>query len=101
MPTLPPSLSASSLSVNEILFILFKHKWKVIPSSVAGVAAAAAMFFLYPHTYESQAKILVRYVVENSSVDPQAVQAKGIYIKINLTYLIIDLLEKLMVTVIY
>ncbi len=35
-----------------------------------GLIAAAAVYFLYPPVYESQAKLLVRYVLERSAVDP-------------------------------
>ena len=77
MRTPPPEPPSSGLNVNEILFILFKHKWKIIISSVAGLAAAAAVFFLYPPSYESQAKILVRYVVDTSSVDTLDARGMG------------------------
>ena len=35
-----------------------------------GIIAAAAVYFLYPPSYESQAKLLVRYVLGKSAVDP-------------------------------
>ena len=35
-----------------------------------GIIAAAAFYFFYPPVYESQAKLLVRYVLERSAVDP-------------------------------
>src|SRR5204863_5508405 len=38
--------------------------------AVLGIIAAAAVYFLYPHSYESQAKLLVRYVTDKSAVDP-------------------------------
>src|SRR5207245_4097003 len=38
--------------------------------AVVGLTAAAAVYFLYPPSYESQAKLLVRYVTERSAVDP-------------------------------
>jgi len=34
-----------------------------------GIIAAAAFYFFYPPVYESQAKLLVRYVLERSAVD--------------------------------
>ena len=59
----------SNLDRNDILFALFKHKRKIIVCAAAGLLAGAAVFFLYPPVYESQAKLLVRYLVERSSVD--------------------------------
>jgi uncharacterized protein involved in exopolysaccharide biosynthesis/Mrp family chromosome partitioning ATPase len=35
-----------------------------------GIIAAAAFYLFYPPVYESEAKLLVRYVVERSAVDP-------------------------------
>ena len=62
-------LSASNLSRNDILFALFKHKKKILLGTLVGLAAAAAVFFFFPPVYESDAKLLVRYLVERSTVD--------------------------------
>jgi len=61
--------SVSSVSRNDILFALFKHKKKILIGTIAGLACAVAVYFFYPPVYESQAKLLVRYLVERSSVD--------------------------------
>jgi len=60
---------APSLNVHDILFVLFKHKRTILICTAFGLVAAAAAFFLYPPLYQSQAKLLVRYVVERSAVD--------------------------------
>jgi polysaccharide biosynthesis transport protein len=54
----------------EVLFVLMKHKWKIVICTVLGLAAAIAVFFFETPMYESQAKLLVRYVVDRSAVDP-------------------------------
>jgi uncharacterized protein involved in exopolysaccharide biosynthesis/Mrp family chromosome partitioning ATPase len=59
-----------SVSKNDILYALFKHKKAILLSTIAGLLAAAALFFLYPAVYESDAKLLVRYLVERSTIDP-------------------------------
>jgi uncharacterized protein involved in exopolysaccharide biosynthesis len=64
-----PEGHRSGMTLNDILFILFKHKWKILLCTLAGLAAAAAVYFLLPPVYESQAKLLVRYVVDRSAVD--------------------------------
>lgn len=61
----------SGLSIQDILFILFKHKRKILLITVTGLAAAAAVYFLHTPLYESQAKLLVRYVVDRSAIDPE------------------------------
>jgi uncharacterized protein involved in exopolysaccharide biosynthesis len=59
----------ASFGIHDILFVLFKHKGKIGLFTALGFACAVAVYFLYPATYESQAKLLVRYVVERSAVD--------------------------------
>jgi uncharacterized protein involved in exopolysaccharide biosynthesis len=59
----------SSLNFNELLVMLFKHKWQILLFGIAGIAAAVAAYFSLPRMYESQAKLLVRYVVDKSAVD--------------------------------
>ncbi len=59
----------SSVSRNDILFALFKHKKKILFGTLVGLAAAVAVYFFFPPIYESDAKLLVRYLVERSTVD--------------------------------
>jgi uncharacterized protein involved in exopolysaccharide biosynthesis/Mrp family chromosome partitioning ATPase len=65
-----PHPEHSGINLNSILFPLFKRKWTVLLCAALGIAAAAAFYFLNPPPYESQAKLLVRYVTERSAVDP-------------------------------
>ncbi len=59
----------SGLNLSAILFALFKRKWSIILCALLGIIAAVAFYFFYPRTYESDAKLLVRYVLERSAVD--------------------------------
>jgi len=58
-----------SLNLNDMLLMLFKHKWQIMLFGIAGLVAAVAAYFALPHMYEAQAKLLVRYVVDKSAVD--------------------------------
>jgi uncharacterized protein involved in exopolysaccharide biosynthesis/Mrp family chromosome partitioning ATPase len=58
------------MKLSDIFFALFKRKWTVILCALLSVIAAAAVYFRYPPQYQSQAKLLVRYVLERSAVDP-------------------------------
>src|SRR5437764_7282192 len=60
----------SGLKLGDILFALFKRKWTIIVCAILGITAGAAVYFIFPPSYESQAKLLVRYVTERSAVDP-------------------------------
>lgn len=57
------------LNVNDIMFMLFRHKRIVIFFSILGIGAAAWVYFIMPPVYESEAKLLVRYVIERSAID--------------------------------
>jgi polysaccharide biosynthesis transport protein len=71
----PPDVHHSVLNRHDILFALFKHKWKIVICAAAGFIAAIVVYFSYPPVYASEAKLLVRYVVERSAVDP--IDARG------------------------
>jgi uncharacterized protein involved in exopolysaccharide biosynthesis/Mrp family chromosome partitioning ATPase len=60
----------SGVKVGDILFALFKRKRTISICAAVGIIAAAAVYFIYPPSYQSQAKLLVRYVTERSAVDP-------------------------------
>ena len=55
--------------LSDVLFALFKRKWTMILCTLLGIIAAAGFYFLSPRVYQSQAKLLVRYVVDRSAVD--------------------------------
>jgi len=71
------TLPHSGVKLGGILFALFKAKRTIIVCATAGIIAAAAVYFLYPPSYESQAKLLVRYVLERSGVDPVEAEKAG------------------------
>src|SRR5207248_9008075 len=60
----------SNLNLRNILSALFKWKRTILGFAVFGIVAAAGVFFFYPAVYESDARLLVRYVLERSAVDP-------------------------------
>ena len=64
-----PTAPAPSLTVHDILYVFFKHKWKILLCAAAGICAAAAAYFLRTPVFESEAKLLVRYVVDTSAID--------------------------------
>src|ERR1035438_402084 len=45
--------------------ILHRHKWKIVALSAAGVLVVALVFLHRPAVYSSEAKLLIRYVVES------------------------------------
>src|SRR5436305_13953722 len=68
----------SNLNLNNILFAIFKWKRTIIGFTLFGILAAAAVYFFYPAVYESDARLLVRYVLERNGYDPvDAVHGQG------------------------
>ena len=59
----------NSFNRADILSALFKHKWKIGLGAVIGFLAAGGVYLAYPTVYVTDAKLLVRYVVERSTVD--------------------------------
>ncbi|HEX8280911.1 MAG TPA: Wzz/FepE/Etk N-terminal domain-containing protein, partial [Chthoniobacterales bacterium] len=72
MAEAPEEHEYSSLNLGDILYAIFKHKWKILICAIAGFSAAAAVHVLYTPVYESHAKLLVRYVLERTPIDPDA-----------------------------
>jgi uncharacterized protein involved in exopolysaccharide biosynthesis/Mrp family chromosome partitioning ATPase len=64
-----PQASAEAFGVQDVLFVVFKHKWMIVLLSLLGLGAAAAVYLTRTPIYQSEAKLLVRYVLERASED--------------------------------
>jgi succinoglycan biosynthesis transport protein ExoP len=62
-------LESGGIGFHDILFMLFRHKWKILFFTLAGLAAAAVVYLKVPPVYQSEAKLLVRYVMDRGTVD--------------------------------
>ena len=64
----------SGIDLNGIYYVLFRHKWKILICFVVGIVSSAAVYFLRPPRYQSEALLFVRYVMEkeNKSLEPTA-----------------------------
>src|SRR5437868_2097799 len=59
----------SNLNLRNILSAIFKWKRTILGFTIFGIVAAAGIYFFYPAVYESDARLLVRYVLERSGYD--------------------------------
>ena len=59
-----PENQPSGISLTDIYYVLFRHKWKIICFSAAGLLAGALIFIFKPVIYSSEAKLFIRYVLE-------------------------------------
>lgn len=64
----PPQ--AGGIALADVYHVLFKHKWMILLFSLAGLGAAGVIYFRMAPPYQSEAKLLVRYVQDSKSVAP-------------------------------
>jgi len=69
MPEHRTETESSNFNLTNILFAILKWKRTIIGFTLGGILAAAGVYFLYPKVYESDARLLVRYVLERSGYD--------------------------------
>lgn len=62
--------AGGSFGLTDVAYIFFRHKAKILVCSTIGVAAAAAITFKYQPDYISDAKLMIRYVVDSRRGNP-------------------------------
>ena len=55
------------LSLADILYVLFRHKLKILIIAAGAFCVAAGMIKFMPPPYQSEAKLLIHYVMETKS----------------------------------
>src|ERR1039457_5117725 len=73
-----PDAPAGGMSLGDIYFILFRHKWKILFFSASGILAALALLFFKPPLYESTAELDILYVVEGKTFNPAGEEANTV-----------------------
>jgi len=58
------------MTLGDIYYVLFRHKWKIISCSVAGLLAGVTLFVMQPSPYQSEAELFIRYVLESRFPGP-------------------------------
>jgi uncharacterized protein involved in exopolysaccharide biosynthesis/CO dehydrogenase nickel-insertion accessory protein CooC1 len=63
-----PEDKSPGISMGDIYFVLFRHKWLIVLSSAGGLLAAVLLLYVVkPPRYQSQAKLLIKYINEIKS----------------------------------
>lgn len=60
--------SDGGIEITDIYFILFRRKWLILGGILLGVLAAAGVWKLRQPLYESDAKLMVRYVIDTPAM---------------------------------
>lgn len=69
------SANKGGFGVDDVIFILFKHKWMILVLGLIGLGAAGAIHMSRVPLFQSEAKLFVRYVIERSSADQYQTQS--------------------------
>ncbi|HEV2208406.1 MAG TPA: hypothetical protein VG167_06490 [Verrucomicrobiae bacterium] len=62
-----PGEPGPGMNLGDILYVVFRHKGKILILCGLAIAAAACAYIVIPRTYESDAKLYVRYVLESET----------------------------------
>jgi polysaccharide biosynthesis transport protein len=71
-------MQSGGMSLGDIYFTLFRHKWKILLFSALGFLAVLGLLILKPPLYESKAKLDILYVVQNKSFNPSGESANTV-----------------------
>lgn len=58
------------VSVRDLLYVVFRHKWKILITALLVIAGVALYTYIIPEKYTSEARILVKVGRESMEVDP-------------------------------
>jgi uncharacterized protein involved in exopolysaccharide biosynthesis len=61
---------SGGISLGDIYFVVFRHKWKILALTAAGLVAATIYYFAKQPPYQSEVELLIRYVQDSRTVSP-------------------------------
>ena len=56
--------------ISDVYYMLFRQKWKIILMGILGLVVAAGLWKISRSAYESEARLLVRYVADSIATGP-------------------------------
>jgi succinoglycan biosynthesis transport protein ExoP len=59
---------SSNVELRDLYYVLFRHKWKIALGLILGLAGAAVLYTLDVPLYQSEAKLLVRYIISETKI---------------------------------
>jgi uncharacterized protein involved in exopolysaccharide biosynthesis/Mrp family chromosome partitioning ATPase len=62
-----PGSQAPGMNLEDVLYVLCRHKWKIVLLSCAAVLVTLGVKLVLPPTYQSQARLYIRYVVDTKT----------------------------------
>jgi len=61
---------AALITLADVYFVVFRHKWKIVVLTAIGLVAAAVYFFMKQPPFQSEAKLFIRYVSDSRTLNP-------------------------------
>jgi len=65
-------INSGAINLADIYHVLFRHKKKILLVWGLGLCVCVGLKLVWPKIYESEAKLYIRYVVDNKSISPFA-----------------------------
>src|SRR5687767_7913278 len=70
---------SANVEIRDVYYVLFRQKWKILLGLVLGLIGAAILYKIEVPLYQSEAKLLVRYIItETKMTGPTANNASKI-----------------------
>ncbi len=57
----------TQITLSDIIFILFRQKWKIILMAILGLIASAGVYMQFPPIYKSDVRLFIRYVEDRTA----------------------------------
>lgn len=74
----PPAPQPNNVDLRDVYYVLFRHKWKIVLGFLLGLAGAVALYKVDIPLYQSEAKLLVRYIISETKITgPNAATASS------------------------
>lgn len=70
IPPPPPAAAASGVDLDELKYIFFRHKWKILAVFLVGLVGAGGFYKLNPPAYQTEATIFIKYIQQSSPMTP-------------------------------
>lgn len=70
IPARPMDVPPAGLSLGDLYYIFFRHKWKIFLIFLIGLAGAVGAYLYIPASYQSEAKIFIKYVLDAQAPVP-------------------------------
>jgi polysaccharide biosynthesis transport protein len=67
---------STGLNLGDIYYTVFRRKWLILFIWATGLIIAAALYMVMPQLYQSEAKVLLRYILESKTANPTEANAQ-------------------------